>query len=452
MKVLEEALSSMNTSQECTILKLIIFQIFAVYYQSKSDSVSSSKFYLKALKECRDASHTSLLVITMPQPAIKKVGKHCIISTNTACPSENQPLQVETVLLVFKAIQNFTTSETSRIFGNMLLTMLNDCELAINTTTTGWFNFHHNVVGALNSLGRYREALALTEERIGFHHKALQAGVRGEENNGESQEQHEEALAKNYCDQGDIQYGRSDYTEALLSFTRALNIRIKLFGEEHRQTAESYYLVGVTQHSLENYTAALESKKRALHIRMKLFGEEHSETADSYHSVGVTQHSLSDYAAAFESKKHTLDIRIKLFGEEHSDTADSYHSVGVTQHSLTDYTFALESKKRALDIRIKLFGEEYPKTADSYHSVGATQHSLMDYTAALDSKKRALDITIKLFGEEHCKTADSYNEVGVTQHSLNDYTAALESKKRAFDIIIKLFGEEHNQSSLTDFI
>ena len=76
--------------------------------------------------------------------------------------------------------------------------------------------------------------------------------------------------------------------------------------------------VGVTQHSLGNYTAALESNKRALDIRIKLFGEEHPKTADSYHEVGVTQHSLGNYTAALESDKRALDIRIKLFGEEHS--------------------------------------------------------------------------------------------------------------------------------------
>ena len=43
------------------------------------------------------------------------------------------------------------------------------------------------------------------------------------------------------------------------------------------KTADSYHSVGVTQHSLGNYTAALDSEKRALNIRIKLCGEEHSE-------------------------------------------------------------------------------------------------------------------------------------------------------------------------------
>jgi len=445
--VLKEALSSMNTSQEHTILRLIIFQIFAIYYQSKNDSVRSSNFYLKAVKECRDARDTCLIVIPMPERDIKKAVEHCIIPTNQANLSENQPLQVEVIFLLSEAVKNFSTSDTNRVFGNFLLTTIQDCESALNTTKTDWFNFHRNVVGVVRSLGRDEDALKLTEERISFHQELLQQSNKEKEKNGRGQQQHEEQLEKNYWDLGNMQYLRGNYAEAIKWHRRALQLRIKLYGKEHPATADSYHSVGVTQHSLSDYTAALESAKRALHIRIKLFGEEHPQTADSYHEVGVTQHSLSDYTAALESAKRALDIRIKLFGEEHPQTADSYHSVGVAQHSLSDYTAALESAKRALDVRTILFSEEHPKTADSYHLVGVTQHSLSDYTAALESAKRALDIRIKLFGEEHPQTADSYHSVGVTQHSLSDYTAALESKKRALAIRIKMFGEEHLQTA-----
>ena len=447
VKVLEEALSSMNTSQEHTILRLIIFQIFAIYYQSKNDSLSSSSFYLKALKECRDARDTCLLVIPMPESGIKKVGEHFIIPTTKANPSVNHPFKVAVIFLLSKAIKSFSTSDTNEIFRNLLLTIVDDCESALNTTNTGWFNFHRNVVSTVHSLGREEDALTLTEKRISFHRKALQQSVKRKEKYGDSHEHHEKALAQNYRDLGIIQYRRGNYAEAITSHTRALHIRIKQFGEDHPKTADSYHSVGATQHSLMDYTAALESKKRALHIRIKQFGEEHPVTADSYHSVGATQHCLKDYTAALESHKRALHIRIKQFGEDHPKTADSYHSVWATQHSLMDYTAALESAKRALHIRIKQFGEEHPVTADSYHSVGVTQHSLMDYTAALESHKRALHIRIKQFGEEHPVTADSYHSVGATQHCLMDYTAALESAKRALHIRIKQFGEEHPKTA-----
>ena len=97
--------------------------------------------------------------------------------------------------------------------------------------------------------------------------------------------------------------------------------------------------------------SALKSKQRALDIRVKLFGEEHPDSAKSYFSLGVTQHALGDFLAALQSKQCALDIRVKLFGEEHPDTAESYFDLGVTQHGLGHFLSALQFKQRALDIR-----------------------------------------------------------------------------------------------------
>ncbi|KAL9973807.1 hypothetical protein ACROYT_G020310 [Oculina patagonica] len=446
VKVLQEALSSMNTSPEHTILKLIIFQIFAIYYQSKNDIVSSSKFYVKALKECRKAKDTCLLVIPTIEATARKGGEYST-PTKQASRLVNQPLEIQVIFLVSKAMKKFSTTFTNQFFGNLLLKIIKDSETALQTSTPGCFHFHRNAISLLGSFSKYDDAIALTEERISFHRQALQFSMKGNQNNTRSPEEHEEALAQNYLDQAAIEYRRGNCSEALKSEKRALDIRLRLYGEEHPKTADSYHEVGVTQHALGDYVSALESKKHALDIRRKMFGEDHSETADSYHSVGITQHSLGDYNSDLESKMSALKIKRKLFGEEHPEIAESYHEVGVTQHSLRDYNSALESDKCALDVRRKLFGEEHPATADSYQSVGITQHSLGDYLSSLGSKKHALDIRWKLFGEEYSETADSHHSVGVTQHSLGDYTSALETSRRALEIRRKLFGEEYPETA-----
>ena len=73
---------------------------------------------------------------------------------------------------------------------------------------------------------------------------------------------------------------------------------MKLFKEEHPDTAKTYFNHGVTQHALGNFSSALQSQQRALDIRVKLSGEEHPYTADSYFNLGVTQHALGDVLSA----------------------------------------------------------------------------------------------------------------------------------------------------------
>ena len=56
--------------------------------------------------------------------------------------------------------------------------------------------------------------------------------------------------------------------------------------------------MGITQGKMHDYTSALHSHQRALAIRIKLFGEEHESTADSYWDLGVIQYEMDDYTSA----------------------------------------------------------------------------------------------------------------------------------------------------------
>ena len=83
--------------------------------------------------------------------------------------------------------------------------------------------------------------------------------------------------------------------------------------------------------------SALQSSQRALDIRVKLFGEEHADTAESYFHLGMTQYDSGDFLLALQSYQCSLDIRVKLFGEEHTDTAESYFHLGITQYALGNF-------------------------------------------------------------------------------------------------------------------
>ena len=67
--------------------------------------------------------------------------------------------------------------------------------------------------------------------------------------------------------------------------------------------------------------SALQSKERALDIRVKVFGEEHPDTAEYYLSLGVTQFTSGDVLSALQSFQRALEIRIKLLGEEEPNKA-----------------------------------------------------------------------------------------------------------------------------------
>ena len=439
VKFLKEALLSLESCNgaEKRILEMVIFLILAVYFQSLNDLSSASTFYDKAIHQCSAIRDWQLLIIRSTKSKSKESINEVKLQQNSDILL-GPPLKCEIIFLLSKATETFADANTKQCLSNTLLQIVDNIERQVKITP-GLLTFYNTVL--LTHLSRHLSGEDPEKQINVARLKNYQDAVKklfGDEH---------KCTADRYFNLGVTQHEMKDYKAALRSKQRALAIRLKLFGEEHESTADGYFSLGVTQHEMKDYKAALQSEQRALAIRLKLFGEKHESTADSYFSLGVTHHKMKDYKAALQSKQRALAIRIKLFGEEHESTADSYRELGVTQHEMKDYKAALQSEQRALAIRIKLFGEEHESTADGYFSLGVTQHEMKDYKAALQSEQRALAIRLKLFGEKHESTADSYFSLGVTHHKMKDYKAALQSKQRALAIRIKLFGEEHESTA-----
>ena len=281
---LEEALSSMETTPKNRILKLIILQVLALYQSFKSNPLKSLDFYKKAVGD------TGLVVIPEINETRREEDR---IHLNETRPTHNQPLQAEVVILVSQAVKNISTDKTSQFFSNLLLQILTESDSAIPTGATGRFNFHFSGVRLLIKLKKSKNRVIQIGDIVNFHPEKIPKKV----------EKNISATSSNNSERT-----KANHVEALESNKRALNIRLKVLGEEHSQAAASYHSLAATQHSLGDFVSALASAKRALNIRLKILGEEHSQTADSYHLLGVTQHSLGDFVSALESNKRALNI------------------------------------------------------------------------------------------------------------------------------------------------
>ena len=364
---LQKALCLMSDSPEQRVLKVTALQILVTYFLFNKKKATSPELYTKALDECKALGDTSLLVIP---PVNNKELK--MIESDMPEPdlTTTQPLRLEIIFVLNKATEMFSDYETKEAISKSVLRMSNQTEKQIFPNSIGSRTFQRNVNLTFESvLNNPEEASKLCFSWISYHKMTLKQ--RGQDIPGDKAKPkenldinlHQEGLFRSYLDRGHTLHQMQSYSGAIKSFQRALKVAIRLFGEEHPDTAQCYHSLGVTQHASGDISSAIQSKQCALDINVKLFGEEHADTADCYLCLGVTQHASGDVLSALRSKQRALDIRVKLLGEEHPDTAQSYHSLGVTQLALGDISSAVQSKQRALDITLKLFGEEQADTA-----------------------------------------------------------------------------------------
>ena len=100
---------------------------------------------------------------------------------------------------------------------------------------------------------------------------------------------------------------------------------------------------------MKDYKSALESQQHALQIELKLFGENlPADSAEGYDIIGDTQCEMGDYESAVESYQHALhdQIRLKLFGEDHAGTANSYENIKLVQDCMKNVGSIIPEDKK----------------------------------------------------------------------------------------------------------
>ena len=168
VECLKEALSSLDNcnNPEQTILKLIIFQILAVYYRSLNDFSNASKFYNKALNECSGDEDLDLLVISSMIRETKETNiENDIHSDSEVCL--NQPLKCEIAFLLSEATKSFSDSDTNQYTSSLVLQILQNVERQVKISV-GLLSFQRVVTHVLWLLSS-EDPVKLYISRINYH-------------------------------------------------------------------------------------------------------------------------------------------------------------------------------------------------------------------------------------------------------------------------------------------
>ena len=422
VQYLKESLAHLMDTTDPTlkILKIIMFQIVATYFESTINEIEATKYFENAIDECR-AWRNCDLILSQKDKRI--------------ADQQDLPLVLEVHFLITKATKLFSSAERMKSFEEDVLQMKENSDAnQLSNTKDGSFYFQRFIAGVLAEMTSYEEAIKLIQNLIDAQERVLVNDVNPVDQAESSNDDHKKALARSYSYLAVLQSRIKDYKASVESERRALDYTIDLCGEEHSDTADGYHELANIMRTFGDCNSALLFHQRALDIRLNLPQENPLKVAASYHELGFTQWELKDYSSALQSHGKALQIRLENLGDKHRETAKSFHELGITQWFLEKYECALDSHEKALTIIQDEIGENPSATADSLHEIGKTYFCLRDYQTALQSHLDAFSIRLHVLGERNTDTANSCYEIGVTQFEMGWYPSALEYLARALKI------------------
>ena len=233
---------------------------------------------------------------------------------------------------------------------------------------------------------------------------------------------------------GCIQYKQGEYAKAILSFTNALEIRLRTLPSDHPHLATSYNSIGGAHYSNGDWSKALRFYEQALDIRQRSLPAHHPSLATTYNNIAILSSQMGEHAKALSYYEKMLDIEERTLPPLHPDLATSYNNIGGLYNDMTDYAKALSLYHKALEIRRKALPAGHPDLPESLDNIGSAYRSLAEYSNALASHDEALAMRQTILPPNHPDLANSHSNIGLLYDKMGDYDKALSSHHKALKI------------------
>jgi len=246
----------------------------------------------------------------------------------------------------------------------------------------------------------------------------------------------------------EVRTAHGEYDQARTLNEQVLQIRRRLLGEEHLDTAESYNNLGASLREQGKYAKAQSVLEMAVEIYRRRLGEDHNQLAGSYNELAADLNDQGKYAEAQLLLQRALAIRRAVLGEDDVDTARFYNNLASNLDSQGKYAEAEPLLRKALNIRRRVLGEVNLDTANTCNNLASNLDDQKRHAEAQPLYQKTLEICKKLLGEEHPYTILSYNNVASNLDDQGKYAEAQSWFEKALVLRERVHGKQHPKTAL----
>lgn len=289
---------------------------------------------------------------------------------------------------------------------------------------------YHAVVAA--SAGNHDEVAAQAATELVFtlgleqhryeqaHFWARQAGAWIERLGGS-----DELSGKLANNRGVLAYAEGRYGDAIAEYQRALELRERVYGPDHLETAKVLGNLGVVYANQRKLDEAIAHYDRALTTQRRILGDHHPLVATSLVNLGMAYRAQGQFEAALEAFTGALEIRQRTVGMEHPLSWRLINDFGTLFELQGDLRRARERHEEALALAKKAVGDEHPYVASAMMALGGLLERGGELREALGLYERAHRINAERLGVKDNATTNIAEAIARAQLQLGRPRQAL---------------------------
>ncbi|KAH7087860.1 hypothetical protein FB567DRAFT_355749 [Paraphoma chrysanthemicola] len=233
------------------------------------------------------------------------------------------------------------------------------------------------------------------------------------------------------------------YEEAVLAYTRELEISRRTLGEDHVDTLTSMHNLALTYTYRGQLKLAKEMQVKVLEVQKRVLGDEHLHTLKSMNNLALTYWTLKQYEEAKELELQVLETSKRVIGDEHPDTLISMNNLALTYLHLGRWEEVQELQQRVLETSTRVLGDKHPDTLQSINNLALTYWSLGQWEEAEKLEVQVLETKKRVLGDEHPDTLIGMNNLAHTLHSLGQNIEAISLMEECVQLRKQVLGAGH---------
>ncbi|MCB9704206.1 MAG: serine/threonine protein kinase [Myxococcales bacterium] len=204
--------------------------------------------------------------------------------------------------------------------------------------------------------------------------------------------------------------------------------------------------LGIVHEKRGDLAKAQEIKEKALELSLRLYGEEHPGVASAHNNLAVLLMERGDLAAAERHHREAMALRERSLDPDHIDVAYSRINLGLVYYVRGDQRRAIAEQERALATIRAVFGRGHIQEAIPLENLGVALTAAGDLEAARGVLEEALSLRRAALGPDHHLVGLSHAQLGELLAARGELAAAEAELSAGIAIFEATLGPEHQDT------
>jgi non-specific serine/threonine protein kinase/serine/threonine-protein kinase len=200
---------------------------------------------------------------------------------------------------------------------------------------------------------------------------------------------------------GHVYYTLGLYPRGEALLTRAVDIRRRVLGPEHRDTLASMDELGMVFNIESRYPEAEKLNREVFEVRRRVLGPQNLDTLTSMLHLAKALYAEGRYSEAEKWERHVLDVHQRVLGLNNLDTVLTMQLLAATLEREGRYAEAEKMDLQVVDLKRSVQGPDHPSTLLATSSLGWVLYQEGRYAEAEKFLREAAQTGRRVLGPDH---------------------------------------------------